>query len=80
MKPTGYQATDKLPGLYQKTNTEAIYPAGDQKSWIEPYKQRDHAWNVDQHDASHEKEWHAETLKPSGYQVLPGLMQKGETE
>jgi len=69
-KPSGYQV---LPGsLYQKA--KQIYPAGDQKSWIEPYEQRDHAWNMDQHDASHEHEWQAETAKPSGYQVLPGSL------
>lgn len=44
-----------------------IYPAGDQKSWIEPYNQRDHAWNEEQHDQSHEKEWEHETHNPSGY-------------
>lgn len=72
LKPTGYQVQ---PGLMQRQGM--IYPAGDQKSWIEPYKQRDHAWNVEQHDTSHEKEWHQETLKPSGYQVLPGSLSQG---
>ena len=56
LKPSGYQVQ---PALYQKA--KQIYPAKDQKSWIEPYSQRDHAWNMDQHDSSHEHEWHAET-------------------
>ena len=51
-----------------------IYPIKDQKSWIEPYNQRDHAWNTEQHDQSHDKTWDHETKNPSGYQVLPGSL------
>jgi hypothetical protein len=66
--PTGYQ---KALGASQKSHP------GETNSRIEPYVVRDHAWNGEQHDASHSKEWHAETEKPSGYQVTPtsALMQ-----
>ena len=34
-----------------------IYPAKDSHSEILPYNQRDHAYNEDQYDMSHEKTW-----------------------
>ena len=70
--PSGYQV---LPGsLHQMQRQHMIYPIKDQKSWIVPYNQRDHAWNTEQHDQSHDKTWDHETKNPSGYQVLPGSL------
>jgi len=53
--------------LHQKTT----YPSKDSHSWLEPYNQRDHSWNVEEHDQSDEKAWHHESGHPSGYQVTP---------
>jgi len=46
-KPSGYQKKlGALYGsLYQKENNQRTYPAFDSHSTIEPYVQRDHAWN-----------------------------------
>ena len=33
------------------------YPQPDSASWIEPYNQRDHAWNTPQHDVANETHW-----------------------
>lgn len=40
-------------------------------SIIEPYSQRDHAWNFDQLYSSNPITWYDETTAPSGYQVTP---------
>ena len=68
--PTGYQV---LPGFAQKNST--TYPSKDSHSTVEPYVQREHSWNHDQHDQSNAKTWDHETKNPSGYQVQPGFAQ-----
>lgn len=52
-KPTGYQ---KALGAAAQMG----YP-GETNSTIKPYNQREHAWNADQHDVTHDKDWDAET-------------------
>lgn len=66
--PSGYQVT---PYSTFGQKSHETYPAAGSKSWIEPYTQREHAWNEDQHDQSNEKTWEHETKNPSGYQVTP---------
>jgi len=76
--PSGYLDKFTKPESFVQKSKET-YPAADSKSWIEPYSQRDHAWNETQHDQSNEKEWKKETETPTGYQVTPySTAQKGE--
>ncbi len=70
--PTGYKVT---PSFTQK----ATYPSKDSHSWIEPYSQRDHAWNVEEHDQSDERSWKHESQHPSGYQVTPDSFAQRKT-
>ena len=57
--------------------SSVTYPSKDSYSEILPYDQREHAFSHDQHDQSNAKTWDAETKTPTGYQVLPGFVQKG---
>lgn len=68
--PSGYLKNFTTPKSFVQKAKET-YPAADSKSWIEPYNQRDHAWNESQYDQSNNKTWHEETENPTGYQVTP---------
>jgi len=48
----------------------------ESSSYISPYVQRDHSWNVPEFDHSNEKKWDEETKNPTHYQVTPSLAQK----
>jgi len=69
-KPSGYLDKSTKPSSLAEKAKET-YPAADSKSWIEPYNQREHAWNETQYDQSNNKTWQKETEKPTGYQVTP---------
>jgi len=47
----------------------------ESSSYIKPYVQRDHSWNIPEFDHSHEKKWDEETKNPTHYQVTPSLIQ-----
>ena len=46
---------------HKSKNQHKTYPSEDSHSYITPYRQRDHAWNFDQHDKSNEDQWETET-------------------
>ena len=79
--PSGYQVqpgfAQVAPSFLQKEDAirTETYPSKDSHSTVEPYVQREHSWNHDQHDQSNAKTWDHETKNPSGYQVQPGFAQ-----
>lgn len=50
----------------KKPNTIPYDHLHEQASYIKPYVQRDHSWNVAEFDHSHEKNWDKETKAPTG--------------
>lgn len=61
--PNGMPLSDTY-GFFHRRSPQPTYPAFDSHSTIEPYNQRDHAYNVDQFHNSSEKTWLEST--PSG--------------
>ena len=79
-KPSGYldhikaqiesdiqDAPKKVRGNPDKNGNPTI-------SYVVPYGELKSAWTDDHHDVSNEKEFDAETLKPSGYQASLGAL------
>lgn len=66
--------------LFQRSRGEAEEKAYDhlheQTSTILPYTQRDHAWNNEQHDKSHEKTWKEQTQAETQGAYSPSLSQQ----
>jgi len=56
------------PAFAQKST----YPSKDSSSWIEPYKQRDHAWSHDDYDMTNQTSW-KEDSQMAAYWPYPTL-------
>lgn len=52
----------------------------EQTSTILPYNQRDHAWNNEQHDKSHEKTWKEQTQAETKGAYSPSLSQFSQNQ
>jgi hypothetical protein len=63
-KPIKGWTRDMYPALAQKSKTKYDH-LHEAQSYIKPYNQRDHSWNEDEFDHSHEKNWDKETKAPS---------------
>jgi hypothetical protein len=66
MSERTWETETATPAGYQAKLGAAQYP-GETASYIKPYVQRHHSWNDEQHDASHNVTWAAETATPTGY-------------
>jgi hypothetical protein len=55
---------------------QGIYPSKGSASWIEPYTQRDHAWNTDDYDQSNAATWKNHTKENNADYIdyIPALM------
>jgi hypothetical protein len=74
----GEDAPFTLPpeSLSQRKSRAGIYPSKDSASWIEPYTQRDHAWNTDDYDQSNAATWKNHTKENNADYIdyIPALM------
>jgi len=60
---------------YPTLAEKQTYPSKDTASWIEPYKQRDHAWSHDDYDMTNQTSW-KEDSHMAAYWPYPTLAEK----